>query len=178
VSGSIDLLTALDLLGKAEAQVAELRDQVKGAELDAGFHRADTEQARARVAELKRANAHVGTPATVDRIKVAHSALSLRWLGDVPGNPHSEYKQNHAEECFICTLLRSVEAAEARVAELEAEREDVRRWFDNKPWQGELDRGSFGGHAYSDDERAIGYGSYRDPRFLPAALAAVRQEKP
>jgi chromosome segregation ATPase len=53
--GSIDLLTALDLLGKAEAQVAELRDQVKGAELDAGFHRADTEQALARVAELEAA---------------------------------------------------------------------------------------------------------------------------
>jgi hypothetical protein len=41
-----DVLTLQD-------DIRELRDQVKGAELDAGFHRADKEQAEARVAELE-----------------------------------------------------------------------------------------------------------------------------
>ena len=53
----------------------------------------------------------------------------------------------------------------------------VRRWYEEEPWKGSPDPGSFGGHPYSDNERAIGYGSYRDPRFLPAALRAGEGEQ-
>lgn len=47
---------------------------------------------------------------------------------------------------------------------------EVQRWFVQQPWRGDPDPGSFGGHGYSDNERKIGYGTWRDPRFLPTAL--------
>jgi hypothetical protein len=53
--------------------------------------------------------------------------------------------------------------------------EEVRQWFVDEPWRGEPDPGSFGGHAYSDNEREIGYGSFRDPRFLPRALKGLHR---
>jgi hypothetical protein len=60
------------------------------------------------------------------------------------------------------------------VGALSDEIEGVRAWFRDEPWDGDPDPGSFGGHPYSDNEREIGYGTYRDPRFLPAALARLR----
>jgi DNA repair exonuclease SbcCD ATPase subunit len=81
----------------------------------------------------------------------------------------------------------SIAEAELRKADAEVERlykennrlsglvDGVQRWFQTKPWRGDPDPGSFGGHTYSPNERAIGYGTYRDPRFLPAALAGLRE---
>jgi len=58
-----------------------------------------------------------------------------------------------------------------RVAELEADLQSIRLWWKRKPWEGNPDPGSFGGHPYSPNERALGYGTISDPRFLPPALA-------
>jgi len=68
------------------------------------------------------------------------------------------------------------ERAEAAEAEIEL----VVEWFVQKPWSELPDPGDFGGHPYSENERAIGYGTYRDPRFLPPSLAraAIAGEQP
>lgn len=65
------------------------------------------------------------------------------------------------------------EAAEAEVARLREDARLVQQWFLSKPWEGEPDARDFGGGPYSPDERAIGYGTYRDPRMLPPMLRAA-----
>lgn len=71
------------------------------------------------------------------------------------------------------TMKERAEAAEAEI-------ELVVEWFVQKPWSELPDPGDFGGHPYSENERAIGYGTYRDPRFLPPSLAraAIAGEQP
>lgn len=60
---------------------------------------------------------------------------------------------------------------EEQLETLQREADEVVRWFNGKRWEGhDFDRSSFGGHDYTANERAIGYGTYRDPRFLPALL--------
>lgn len=63
--------------------------------------------------------------------------------------------------------------AEERAERAEAALRDVKLWFDTRPWEGTPDGSSHGGgtRGYSDNERKLGYGTYRDPRHLPAALA-------
>jgi hypothetical protein len=74
-----------------------------------------------------------------------------------------EHRTRHAMEDEIAALRE-------QVAALETDLRRVKQWFRQKPWDGELDRSAFGGHPYSPNERALGYGTYRDPRFLPPAL--------
>lgn len=73
---------------------------------------------------------------------------------------------------------KSLQRAEdaKKITELEAALREVQQWFRQKAWEGELDPSSFGGHPYTPNERAIGYGTYRDPRFLPRALAPATPE--
>lgn len=66
--------------------------------------------------------------------------------------------------------------AEERERRLKEQLEAVRRWFMDEPWKGDFDRSSFGGHDYTPAERAIGYGTHRDPRFLPPLLAELAPE--
>jgi len=68
-------------------------------------------------------------------------------------------------------------AAEAEVARLREDTRLVQQWFLSKPWEGEPDARDFGGGPYSPDERAIGYGTYCDPRMLPPMLARSALEE-
>ncbi len=53
---------------------------------------------------------------TLERICTAHSYLGPNWLSETGilaselGNKHSQYRQDNTEACYICTLLRLVEA--------------------------------------------------------------------
>jgi hypothetical protein len=71
--------------------------------------------------------------------------------------------------CLIALAAHDWLAAENE--RLTRELDEIRRWFTQKPWAEPLDPRDFGGRPYSERERQIGYGTYRDPRFLPAALA-------
>ena len=87
--------------------------------------------------------------------------------------------EREADNDRIHLLAQQREDACDRAEAAETENARIVRWFMEKPWSQPLDARDFGGHPYSDDERAIGYGTYRDPRFLPpslarAAIAAVR----
>jgi hypothetical protein len=142
MSGSIDLLTALDLLGKAEARVAERERenqerfadwQIDVARLgeEVNVRQIAREQAEARVAEL-----------TAERDE-AIGLLREVW----------RIAEKKAAADWHSTAVEALPAAEARVAELEAELKLVR-----------------GGLAIPSGELTTS---------APArALAAVRQEKP
>ena len=77
----------------------------------------------------------------------------------------------------ISALTKKRERTSERAEALEEELERIKTWFQSKPWEGDPDPSSHGGHPYSPRERQLGYGSYRDPRFLPASLRVERSSE-
>ena len=77
----------------------------------------------------------------------------------------------HRMRDLHAAAITDLRTAEAEVARLREDTRLVQQWFLSKPWEGEPDARDFGGGPYSPDERAIGYGTYCDPRMLPPMLA-------
>lgn len=115
-----------------------------------------------------------------------HAALDGQDLGhfdETPARIASLKEQYEDAQATITTLEIACDhhkmfwqKAEERERRLKEQLEAVRRWFMDEPWKGDFDRSSFGGHDYTPAERAIGYGTHRDPRFLPPLLAELAPE--
>jgi hypothetical protein len=106
-----------------------------------------------------------------DHADTIREALSKRFLAP-EGTPWAEIEKYEAD------AYTALDALAARYDALENALREIRVWFEEEPWRGAPSPGDFGGHSYSKAERAIGYGTYRDPRFLPAALAATDTTRP
>jgi hypothetical protein len=93
------------------------------------------------------------------------------------------YRFNRVYDDFVAErAAREEREAEGEQARAEADRlreelRQVKTWYRMAAWEGSPDPGLRGGGPYTPNERARGYGTFRDPRFLPAALAGPQTKE-
>jgi hypothetical protein len=145
--------------------VSDAADIVRELLLDMGNGDTTPEQYDAALAALE---ALVKARDNAMKIGLAHQTCESRIL--VAEKERDAYKAGCVD---VTRYVEQREQALARVRQLETDQARIVRWFTEKPWEGDPDPRDFGGLPYSPEERASGYGTYRDPRFLPDAIRAA-----